>query len=866
MNKFKKLAVAAVSVVMAGTMAISFAACGKKGGGGGGGGGATGGNINEIKDLYGVLKDDGYSLDYDVYKDRSATPTDLNVAIGYKDSDVVKTSISFKAIAKPSGIKLPDGNTYVDGNLKPAWKQMGEDLNIKWNDVWTGAEASKNLNGMITQNKYASTDVFTTDLTSAVNLSSQKQNPVNILNLAEYLDYMPNFKIFLRDNPVVYLSLLQAGMNTTTGAGQKILVAPYFDGYDTIEKYCIVRVDWAKKLLNGDTASTSTATYASECADTTYASSFMGNTNYTVDALTEDGSATQKITKDYAAVLAAVKGDTPLATAYKAIHSAGYGGNSGNIVDIMNAALAANKDASGAQLLNLFRAYIDVAFVKEGGGAAYSSDKRANLFAGYDAAWDVDDLVAMLRCVKTNASYLGVSLIGGIAPREGNNERASDVVALACQLYGVRGGASRYENTYITKDGELKDARNEVQFYEAMNKMNKLRQEKLLPDYSDYGFKTNSGIGVNGYQGQYFMVYDYSQTQTLAGFMAENRGTVTTLPEFDADVPIGYDFEPIITPISKWDVNGDSSYTADEYFRFSESWRSVKTSGLAINGAIKDNKQKLDAALQFIDYLYSEDGQIVSTFGPQASAAAGTGGFWYNEEAPAGYTGTDVFHYKGKTYKGVQYDKVYTPKITNALYDSFKQGTFGGVGAFSDARLNFTNYARYLIGSTLPLGVKNQSFENQLTSVMGKDGTLRVGQAIKLDVVKGLTLKLSDASNSWFTCVPTGLPLTTIQNNALNDDNAQAQFKYLTGTPKDDQDFTSLMSYIILFGPSSSNYNEQGVKFSYSSIEDILSNNAIVTGDSTLADLVFTRELYNNQAWGTAKKYWTYLNGQIVAE
>ena len=47
--------------------------------------------------------------------------------------------------------------------------------------------------------------------------------------------------------------------------------------------------------------------------------------------------------------------------------------------------------------------------------------------------------------------------------------------------------------------------------------------------------------------------------------------------------------------------------------------------------ALAYDKDKLIAALQFVDYLYSEDGQIVSTFGPMAKNANGEGGFWYNE-------------------------------------------------------------------------------------------------------------------------------------------------------------------------------------------------------------------------------------------
>ena len=146
---------------------------------------------------------------------------------------------------------MPDGNSYTDGDLKPAWKQMGTDLNIKFNDVYKGWKTSNNLTNILqgeSDASYAGTDMFTTDLSVAVASASAG---TKILNLADYLDYMPPLqKGIPRANPVVYLSLLQSGMNTATGEGKTITVAPYFDGNDDIERYCIMRQDWVKKLLD----------------------------------------------------------------------------------------------------------------------------------------------------------------------------------------------------------------------------------------------------------------------------------------------------------------------------------------------------------------------------------------------------------------------------------------------------------------------------------------------------------------------------------------------------------------------------------------------------------------------------------------
>ena len=842
MNKFKKLTIAAVSTVMAGTMALSLAACGPKEP-------DKKPENNTGADKWDILNPDG-SLNYDAYK--RDTEVTLNLAIGH---DKRITATSFDEIGDQ--IVLPDGVTYSQGNMKPAWVAMGKDLNISWNDKWTGTKTSDNLEELLTKNDgssnktlYSVVDMFTTDLSKAV---AKANSGTDILNLADYLDYMPNFRKFLNENPVVYLSLLQEGMDTETGEDQTIYVAPYFDGNDDIERYNLMRHDWAEKLLNGSATTGSTATLGVE----TKVEPFM-TADYTVDSLSKDGKSTIKIKKNYTAALAAAKNDTtPLGTAYKAIAGAAYSGTSGNIVSLMNAAIAANANATGAQLVDLFRAYIDVCYQNEDGTAHFTASDRANLFVGYDACWDVDDLVAMLRCVNTNASALvgAGKTIGGIMPRSGLNDRTPDMVRIAGQLYGVRGTDSRNEYTYIANDGTMKDARASKEIYEACAKLNLLRQEGLVADYSGKANFSGSG-GLIKETAEYFMMYDYSQTQTLNGFYVEDSAVS------GGNVPDGYKFGAVINPISKWDVDGDGDHT--DVMRFTESWRSTKVSGLALNGALasEDNAEKRKAALQFVDYLYSSDGQIVSTYGPMADAQ-GNGGFWYNEKATAEEIAADkYFSFKGEKYSGSDYKGRTTPTITSKLYDSFKGKEVNGWKVTSNtkvtkAKLNFTNYARYLIGSTLPVGVKDQSFENQLTSLMGQNGANKVGTALAAGVVKGLSLNI-DPNNYWYTCVPTSLPTDTTSQETL-DSIEHKNFMYLTGTNKASgkKDFFSIFNWIILYG-TDSEYKQQEIVVNYTSIDDLLAKN--IGSKLTVQGIAATRQNLYNNAWTTAKSYWTYLS------
>ena len=373
MNKNKKIAMAVVATVMAGTMVIPLAACnndddnGKK-------------KVDLSQYTWNALKENG-DVNYDAYK-RDSEVT-LNIAIGH---DSVVTSTAF---ASGSTYTLADGVTYQGGAMKPAWAQMGKDLNITWNDVYNAKKTNANLEAIITGDgkvPYAETDLFTTDLSIAVNKVAAG---TDVLNLADYLDYMPNFKNFLEANPIVYLSLLQDGMSTTDGSGKSLYVAPYFDGNDDIERYCIIRQDWADLLL-GTTEITGGEKFTEKCAATTSVQPYMIGKDYIEVDVTSptpvDGKYTQvgKVYKNYKNVKAQVTtADTALNTAYLAAsNNTAYSGATGNIVELMNAAIAANANVTGSQLVALFRAYIDACYTTTSDGTTSYYTNRADLFIG----------------------------------------------------------------------------------------------------------------------------------------------------------------------------------------------------------------------------------------------------------------------------------------------------------------------------------------------------------------------------------------------------------------------------------------------------------------------------------------------------
>ena len=616
-----------------------------------GGGGTTGGGSgSEDKEL--------------VYADG----TELNMAVthdGTKTSITFQDEATFKKIETAMGSStLADGKTYALGDLKPVWAELENVLNVKFKDVLRGNKAADEFKSWLNDG-FAGVDVI---VGNASDMSEQGKQGL-IVDLSKYLDYMPNFKAFLDENPIVKLSVVS---DTDKGA---IYYAPYFDGYNDIEKYFLMRVDWVQKLLDGEG---DFAPAVSDLATTAVYEPYMPTSGQVkVDGLSADGSQVVEVVKDY---------------------TKHY-----NIVAKMNAEITAA--TTGADLVNMLRDYIDVMYEGKYG------TERSRLFVGHDAAWDADELVALLRCVVANTYALtgqNENKVTGLFPRETKYNRISDLYSLV-QLFGVRGNESRNDYLYFDGNGELVDARQSEDFILAIDKLNDLYQEGLI--LQDYHTFSDSKVGEYMYKNNAgFMLYDYCQTQCLWN----DKVTIE-----------GFNLTPVINPVAKW---YDGSNENGVYMRFTESWRSVKTNGWCIPASCTGDK--LRAALKLFDYMYSEEGNILMSFGPEAWREAG----------------------QTITYKGTQQPKMSEAALTE-LWDI--------------AAGNYTNYARYYLGSTLPIGfVKNQAMEYQCTTVKGQAGAEVVGNAIAKGVIKHVTPNV-DENRLFYTMVPTTLPTTKEQDTKL---------------------------------------------------------------------------------------------------
>ena len=580
--------------------------------------------------------------------------TVLRMATGYNSA---KTGLFFDAETAGEGITLADGKTYQTGDLKPTWVEVQNVLGMKFENLYQGNSAQNEF-------KYWQDRLNEVDMVSGTAAQLSEFGAAgSIVNLAEHLDKMPNFKAYLEANAIVRLSVTG---DVDNGA---IYFSPYFDGVNDIERMPLMRVDWAVKLLDGEGEFTAEA--SGKTAAAVYTPYMPTEGKVTVDVVKADGSGVEQVTKDYDAA--------------------------GNIIAKMNEA----GPMSGVEAVNMLRAYIDTAY------NGYYGTKRSDLFVGQNAAWDVDEMVALLRCVVANAQTLnGTDTIQGLFSREdNNNQRRVDLFRFAGVLFGIRGMESRQDYLYVGTDGKLHDARQEAATYEALEKMNAMAQEGLISKSYLDGSKESSSTMLENDMG--FMSYDYNQTQTILN---------------ETKLGDGEKYMAIMVPVARWN-DGE-----EKYMRFTESWRSVKTDGWGISVAgVAGDENKLNAALALIDYAYSPEGQILMSYGPAAFIKEG-----------------ETFNFNGKEM----------PVIADATYAELWEKASG----------NYTNYARYYLGSTLSF-VKSQAFEYQCTHEVGKEGAGYISTAIGLGVIKHPELAV--AENPWYTSIPTVLPTTQAENDEI---------------------------------------------------------------------------------------------------
>ena len=601
-------------------------------------------------------------------KDKEGT---LNMAIHYYSASGGFQFITYQKDAEYES--TVDGKRYTKGDLLPVWAAIGDKLNINFVDK--AKTSNQNTNEQWAELVATSFEGVDFVNSTGTNIAIEGQNG-HFVDLGKYLDRMPNLDKFLKDNPSVKVSL-------TAGDGG-IYFTPYFDGLNEIEQMFMARIDWIETICDGTTAGDADAAVSISYTP------IVTSKNYKVQVATS-ATVTREVTK---------QNQTNIITQLKALGSS----------------------ATGAQFLSTFRDYLTAQYANQG----YA--KKSHIFAGTDASYDTDELIALMYVIKSNPELITANSTNKISvpselnimfPRTSQGSRILNLLR-ATEMFGVRGAHSRHKWMYIDANDKVRDSRTEEKTVDAVDTINLLFRDGLIipePDKLNGTNDTDWMLTLQRQQANAFMTYDFNATQTAIGHSGANGG-----PKIDPN----YKFEAILPPVVDWLANG-------KYFHFTESVRSVKADAWGLTKNILSDENNLKKALELIDQLYdySSPDSVgnIHLYGPSS---------W-----------TDGTY----TYNGEE-----VPKLVDKAMTEMATLTGG----------NHIDYLRAYVGCTLPIGhVRGMGLEYQTLSPQGKESIERINTAVVAGTFKLAGVCPEAATNPWYQISPTNFPLTKEDNDGM---------------------------------------------------------------------------------------------------
>ena len=676
--------------------------------------------------------------------------------------------ITYRGDAGTTFNNAVDGINYSVGDLLPTWKTFAQKTRT------TIKEASE-YNGTKDNDSYkaVNTNEFKSDVEKDhyidlfYNSTSNIQKMVQASKAVDLTSYinagkMPNYKKYLDANPAVKEEVTYNG---------GIYFTPYFDSYNDVERNLVMDTTIVKTLLNDKNAAFDNEATKKNgkngasnlITDVKYQPFINSDYNYAAD------------TKVNVSVNGAVKEITIKKTT--------------NIIKQQNELL--EQGCTGKQLAEQFIDYLDAAF-GDNIGKGKIFENRSDIFTEEQAAYNVDELVALMRVVKANPGLITgdpSKEVETLFPRGQNASRVQNILQFG-QIWGVQGLVSEKDFLYYLQDGTVNDARTTAASFELLDILANLYSEGLiLTDFYYLDGKADS----NRYLNKYFkksvsdysfglLEYDYNATQCVANDLYDGIGTLSGDSE-GARGEKGYKgsvtgIKPILPPLSYWATSKDYKYnqslfnhTNKTLIRHYDENRSIKGNSWCIPSSA-ENK---DGAVRIMDYIFSEMGQFIQDFGPEA--------YWAKPNFDKG----------DKLAEGLTYDENKTYIATDggaglpAPIISTKQKVM-----IADSNLDFWTYMRACMGSTHGIGnVRTGAIQVQATNYYGQIGYSALERAFANGVVD-LSLVDKDGDHNtgtvtWNTSVPVnnynGLP----DSEKAKEYDAVVSFwsnAKLTNTPK----------------------------------------------------------------------------------
>ncbi len=494
---------------------------------------------------------------FDGYKKGNANGSTVNLSVHYV-SKGYHFAPSYQGDSSAEGI---GGETLVKGNLLPAWKAMGESLNMNIVDNTRTSEKDSKAEWQtyLDEGSFGGIDLIMVDGTNSITAANSGKL-ISIDSLIQ-AGKLPNFKAWLDQNGGVEGTT----WSTLRSDDGKVYYLPYFDGMDNLEKMWLMNQDYIEKLLDGDlpanldTKEAETSNFQPQVPE-------MNNEPIaiSVNGVKEENLITVNYTKEQ------------------------------NVIYLQNNASTKN----GKTYVEILRKYIDDVYGKYiGEGKVYS--KRSEIFTSEAACYNADDLIALMRCMVNNPQFLtGTNQLYAFAPRNGEGNRLKQLVEFT-NIWAAKGVSSESSRLYFDKYGVLRDARTEEYSYTNLDNLHELYNEGFFPGnfYTGYGQNVKTEWRSNLMKtGQVFALYDYNAT-TVA---------------FNADSMEGYasNMVAMLPPVAAWDAGENSGEY--KYFHFSEDNRALKKGGWAIP-ADSDN---IDGACMLMDFLWMPEGNDIQDYGP----------------------------------------------------------------------------------------------------------------------------------------------------------------------------------------------------------------------------------------------------------
>lgn len=633
-----------------------------------------------------------------------------------------------------------DGVTYNQKTLLPTWKTFADKTKLSIRDA-------ANYNATKDNDSYTALKAkkYESDAGEKVDLFYNTTSNINkmggageAINLEEHLSKMPNLKKFLDDNEIIHKSLLSGG---------KMYYAPYFDGYNDVERMFMMDTKLVEKVLDVENFDA-------------FDNNVNGGTS-PASNLVQKGSYVPYIDSEY---------NYPADTTVKVLY---YGEvkdvtikKTKNIIVRQNEKLNAAAGVSGKTLAEDFRQYLKDAY-GDYVGQGKIFEKYSDIFCSESAAYNADELIALMRVVKANPKLIvgeANAEVVGLFPRGEANNRVDNMVDFM-QIWGVAGLTSKKDMLYFLQDGTLNDASTTPATYEALQKLSQIYDEGLV--LKNFWYKAAAKATGSEYLDKYFkkttsdfgyglIMYDYCATQAQGNDMVDGIGTDPATREKCKDKVTG--IRPILPPLAYWNNGTTAKYDAalsdhsgKELLRYSEENRSLKSTAWCIPSST-DN---LDGALRLMDYIYSKKGRMIQDFGPEI--------YWQRPNLEK----------EDKLVDGVTIDKdkyyVATDIVANEQTPVISDATKYMISQQSKLGKDFWSFMREFIGSTQGIGSeRSKAIQVQSTNAYGQIGLQNLQNAIVAGVVVASRVGKVKNTNTWDTTVPTagyGSVSETISNN-----------------------------------------------------------------------------------------------------